>query len=294
MTRIAVIGAGAIGGTVAAWLARNPAHEVALCVRSAIPSLQVETPDGLLQPSLAVWSTPAEARQVDWVLVATKAYDSAAAAAWLPPLLTPSTRLAILQNGVEHRARFHGRLDEDRVVPAIVDIPAEREAPGRIHQRRTGSILVADDAAGRAFVTLFAETPIAAATTPDFTTAAWRKLAINCAGAVNALTLRPGGISRDDNVAALMRGLIGECIAVGRAEGADLPGGLADDVVAGYRAGPADSVNSMLADRLAGRPMEVDARNGIIVRLGAKHGIDTPLNRMAATLLNAISPHAAI
>ena len=87
-----------------------------------------------------------------------------------------------------------------------------------------------------------------------------------------------------------MRGLIRECIAVGRAEGADLPDGLADDVVAGYRAGPADSVNSMLADRLAGRPMEIDARNGVIVRLGTRHGIATPLNAMAATLLRAVSP----
>jgi 2-dehydropantoate 2-reductase len=41
----------------------------------------------------------------------------------------------------------------------------------------------------------------------------------------------------------------------------------------------------MLADRLAGRPMEIDARNGVIVRLGEKHGIATPLNRMAAGVL---------
>ncbi|PSJ40723.1 2-dehydropantoate 2-reductase [Allosphingosinicella deserti] len=290
MTRIAVIGAGAIGGTAAAWLAQNEALDVALCVRTPIQSLHVETPSGPLSPRVTVWSSPAEARSVDWVLIATKAYDSEAAASWLPMLMAPSTCVAILQNGVEHRARVQGLVEDDRVVPAIVDIPAERNAPGRIHQRRTGSIFVADDQAGRAFVSLFAHTPIAVATTPDLRTAAWRKLAVNCAGAVNALTLQPGGISRNDDVAELMRGLIRECIAVGRAEGADLPDGLADDVVAGYRAGPADSVNSLLADRLAGRPMEIDARNGVIVRLGTRHGIATPLNAMAATLLRAVSP----
>jgi 2-dehydropantoate 2-reductase len=50
-----------------------------------------------------------------------------------------------------------------------------------------------------------------------------------------------------------------------------------------------DSVNSILADRLAGRPMEIDARNGVVVRLGAKHGVPTPLNAFAAALLETAS-----
>ena len=132
MTRIAVIGAGAIGGTVAAWLAQNEALEVALCVRTSIPSLHVETPAGPLSPSVTVWSKPAEAQPADWVLIATKAYDSEAAASWLPMLMTPSTCVAILQNGVEHRARVQGLVEDDRVVPAIVDIQADRDALGRI------------------------------------------------------------------------------------------------------------------------------------------------------------------
>jgi 2-dehydropantoate 2-reductase len=47
-------------------------------------------------------------------------------------------------------------------------------------------------------------------------------------------------------------------------------------------------VNSLLADRLAGRPLEIDARNGVIVRLGQQHGIATPLNGMAVAILEAI------
>jgi 2-dehydropantoate 2-reductase len=56
----------------------------------------------------------------------------------------------------------------------------------------------------------------------------------------------------------------------------------------GYRAQPPDSINSMLADRMAARPMEIDARNGVIVRKGEKHGVITPLNRMAVALLEAL------
>jgi 2-dehydropantoate 2-reductase len=76
-------------------------------------------------------------------------------------------------------------------------------------------------------------------------------------------------------------------VAVGRAEGADLPSDLPDTVVANYRAAPADGINSLHADRAAGRPMELDARNGVIVRLGARHGIATPVNAMVVALINA-------
>jgi 2-dehydropantoate 2-reductase len=290
MARIAIIGAGAIGGTVAAWLASDARHEVELCVRTGFDRLVVETPSGTLAPDLLIRSDPTEAGVAEWVLAATKAYDSRSASAWLPHLIGTESRLAILQNGVEHLDHFQGTVAQDRIVPAIVDIPAERSSPGRIRQRRLGSILVPDDEAGRAFALLFSASPIEVATTPDINSAAWRKLAINCAGAVNALTLQPSGISRDDRVAETMRGLVRECIAVGRAEGADLPDDLADVVVEGYRAGPADSVNSMLADRLAGRAMEIEARNGVIVRRGKRHGIPTPLNQMATALLSALQP----
>lgn len=56
-------------------------------------------------------------------------------------------------------------------------------------------------------------------------------------------------------------------------------------VLRGCRNAHPESVNSMHADRLVGRPMEIDERNGVIVRLGQKHGITTPYNQMAVTLL---------
>ncbi|KQY35552.1 2-dehydropantoate 2-reductase [Caulobacter sp. Root487D2Y] len=287
MTRIAVIGPGAVGGVIAAWLAQNPELEVEVCVRTAFERLEVETPGGPLTARPLVLTAPDQASPVDWAIITTKTYDAAATGGWLARLVGPDTRVAVLQNGVEHVERFSAYVAAERITPAVVDIPAERGAPGRVRQRRDGSILVPEGAAGEAFVALFAHTPIAVSTTPDFKTAAWKKLALNCAGAVNALTLRPSGVARREPIAALMRALVGECVAVGRAEGADLPPDLPDAVVEGYRSGPADGVNSLHADRAAGRPMELDARNGVIVRLGARHGIATPVNAMVVALLEA-------
>jgi 2-dehydropantoate 2-reductase len=284
MARIAVIGAGAIGGTLAAWLAQS--HDVTVCLRTPLIDLQVDTPQGPIGAAPHILTDPAQATPVDWVIAATKTYDSAAAAAWLPGLMGSETRLAVVQNGVEHRERFP-MVPQDRTVPVIIDLPAERTAPGRIVQRRPGTIHVPNDAAGSAFVALFAGTIIEATTTPDFVTAAWRKLAINCSGIVSAITLRAAEVANDEGVAEVMRGLVRECIAVGRAEGATLPDTLAEKVVVWTTRAHPGSVNSLHADHLAGRPMELDARNGVIVRLGARHGIPTPLNQALAALLAA-------
>lgn len=286
MTGIAIVGAGAIGATVGAWLLADPDASVIFCTRTPFDHLRLQTPDTTHDFSADVLTDPARAVPVDWVLVATKTYDALATSLWLDRLVVPSTRIAVLQNGVEHLSRFRD-LAPGQIVPVIVDIPAERVAPGNVRQRRNGSMLVPAGENGEAFARLFTHSPIKVLTTEDWLTAAWRKLAINCAGAVNALTLKPAGIAHDPDIAALMRAMVGECVAVGIAEGAALDDALPQQVVDHYRASPADSINSLHADRLAGRQTEADARNGVIARLGARHGIEAPLNKMAATILTA-------
>lgn len=284
MVQVAIVGAGAVGCTVAAWLSCKEAIDVALCLRTPFNRLEVETPDGQLSSTPRRWMEPASTSPVDWVFLAIKTYDAQGARVWLEKLLKPSTRVAILQNGVEHYDRYPS-LDRARLVPVIVDIPAERIAPGQVRQRRAGRMTVPDGALSDEFRRLFDGTALEVMLTDDWLTAAWRKLAVNCAGAVNALTLKPSGIAHRAEVAELMRELVRECIAVGRAEGAQLPDGLADDVVEGYRCSPADSINSIHADRLVGRETEADARNGVIWRLARKHGLGAPLNHMADVLL---------
>ena len=193
----------------------------------------------------------------------------------------------MVQNGVEHMDRFRGLVPWDRTLPVIIDVPAERSAPGRIRQRGHGVTTVPEGALGRDFARLLRGTPLEPVTTDDFLSASWRKLVLNSAGVVNALTLKPNGVVRHAKAAALIHAIASESLAVGRAVGATLDDGLPDQVVERYRSSQADAVNSLLADRLAGRPTEIDARNGIIVRLGAAHGVPTPLNAMAVAVIEA-------
>ena len=289
MARVAVVGVGAIGSVVAALLQRAGRHEVILCTRRPLPELTVDTPDGLVRMHATVLTDPNDAPAVDWVLVATKAYDVAGAAAWLKQLCTQGAPVAVLQNGVEHRERFAPYVPMESILPVMVDCPAERQTPERVRQRGVMHLKVPDGAMGRDFVELFAGTPADAAVVPDFQSVVWRKLCFNSAGVLSALLLQPAGVVRREAMGEVALQIIRECAAVARAEGAQLENDVAEGVLQAHRAAPADGINSMLADRQAGRQMEIDARNGVIVRLGRKHGIATPANSMAVVLLEAMA-----
>lgn len=288
MARIAIVGPGAIGSVMAAWLAETGRHDVKLCARQALAGeLEVAWRERVLRSRPKIWSSPAEAQAVEWILVTTKAYDAAGAAAWLPALRAGGAPVAVLQNGVEHRERFAAWVAAADIVPVMVDCPAERDAPLRVRQRGIAKMAVADDARGREFAALFDGTEVAVERTADFRSAVWRKLCVNAAGVLSGILLRPAGVMRDEAIGEIARGIVREVIAVGRAEGAVLDDSLAETVLAGYRAAPPDAINSLHADRAAGRPTEIDARNGVIVRLGRKHGLATPLNAMAVALIEA-------
>lgn len=78
-------------------------------------------------------------------------------------------------------------------------------------------------------------------------------------------------------------------LVVGRAEGARLDESLVEEIVTAMMLTPAEAGTSMLTDRRAGRLLEADARNGAVARIGACHGIETPLNRALTALLNALN-----
>jgi 2-dehydropantoate 2-reductase len=293
MSVIAVVGVGAVGGAVAAHLCTAGRDDVVLCVRTPFEALIVESPVGILRATPRIVTTPDAVQPVPWVLLATKAHQTAGAADWLTALATSHTTVAILQNGVEHMERVAPYVDGATLLPTVVECPAVRVAPGHVVQRAPAQLIVPATEAGCSFAQLFAGTAVSVTVTTDFVTAAWRKLCLNVAGgAITALTDRTHGVMRRPDVAQVAHDLIRECLLVGRAEGAVLDEGLVEEVVTSMVLTPAEASTSMLADRRAGRLLEADARNGAVARLGARHGIETPLNRALTALLNAINQDA--
>jgi 2-dehydropantoate 2-reductase len=288
MARIAIIGVGAIGAVIAALLQSIEQHELLLCTRRPLPHLNVETPEGSVTISYTNITASSQAELVDWVIVATKTYDAPGAGAWVEHLCKQGAPVAIIQNGVEHRERFTPYAPTEQIVPVIIDCPAERLAPESVHQRGPAELFIEADMLGRSFAAIFHGSAAQITLTADFLSAAWRKLCINSAGSISALLGKPAGVFQDEAIGEATLEVVRECAAVGRAVGAILDDDLPEKVLTQYRNYPIDSVNSLLADRLAGRPMETDARIGAIVRYGRQQNIPTPLNGLLLSLLEAI------
>ena len=291
MARIVLIGPGAIGGTVGFPLAGK--HDLVIAANQKFDTLALTRADnGERQAvSVKVVTSPSDLAPADWVLVAVKSQQTPSIAGWLKSAVGPGTRVAMLQNGVEHKARLKGLVPPDTaIVPVVVMLPAERTSPGEITTFGASMLTVPDDADGRAFAELFAGTFVKVVIDADFKSREWEKLCLNCAGgALSALTLKPGALSSSPEMTALGLKLIEEAIAVGRAEGAQFADGFAQQLIAMQTRPGVARGNSMYYDRRDGKPMEWDARNGVIQRLGRKHGIATPVSDVIVPLLKSLS-----
>ncbi len=290
MSRIAVVGAGAIGCVFGGHLASLGRHEVTFCVREAFREIRVESPSGSFDAPARCATDPAGAGPADWVILAVKAHQVAGAAAWLEALCGEGTVVAVLQNGVEHEALTAPHAGPAAILPAVISCPAVRHAPGRVSHRARPGLTVAEGGRGENFAALFAGGEVNIRLEGDMRTAVWRKLCNNMSSsAITVLTNRPYGVFKGNSgLLDLSAALVRECIAVGRAEGANLGDAVVDEVVAKNEGAPPEMKPSMLTDYQAGRKLEADAQYGAIVRLGERHGIDTPLCRAAASLLGAI------
>ncbi|WP_329223260.1 2-dehydropantoate 2-reductase [Streptomyces sp. NBC_01485] len=290
---VAVIGAGAIGLSLASALART-GRPVTVCGgREPVHHIEV-TEDGVAEtwPVRHV-SDPADIAGYTAAIVAVKAHQTAAVADWLRALAHPDATVLVAQNGVEQRERVLPYVGPAHVVPGVVYLNCERTSPGRVILRRAGALDVAvpDDPAGVALADELNTGRMRTAVEPDLKTVAWTKLLTNItANALTALTGRRADMMRDPEIERIARNIMAEAVQVGRADGAALTEAHVDRAVHWLQHVPPGSTTSMREDRLAGRPLEHDALTGAVVRAAERHGIDVPTNRFVLALLSAIEP----
>ena len=289
---VAVVGLGRVGGIAAAWLQHAGRHDVTVCARRPFPKLTLEHDDGAVELPLHTLTNPDEARPVDWVLLCTKAHETASAGPWLQKLCTSATRVAVLQNGIGHVERVAPFANGAAAFPVIVYYNGERLAVDRVRFRHVSEhdVAVADDAPGRSFAEMLAGTPINVLKSGDFKTLIWRKLLINSvANPITALTRQRQAVLRRSDVRELALGVLAEAVSIARADGAVLAADEAEQTLKTLYTYPPEAGTSMYFDTMAGRPLEIEALTGAIVAAGDKYGIAVPLNRALLTLARAVS-----
>lgn len=292
---VAILGTGAVGGYFGAQLARAGTR-VTFVARGAHlqairdNGLQVLGPRGdftIRAPDAT--DDPAAIAGADAVLFCVKTYDSDAAAAALAPALGPRSVVITLQNGIDSVERLSRTLPRDRVVAGSAYMAGKIEAPGIIRYTSAMSSIAVGrggpqaepvmrelaDAAARAGFGMTVD--------PDVETLLWKKFAILAPNAtLTSLTRKPAGVVfHDPDLLALATDAVREVVAVGRALAIAWPADIVETSIATLRGFPPDMYASMHHDLARGGPLEVEEVQGTLMRLGARHGVPTPIFRMA-------------
>lgn len=290
--RIAIFGCGGVGGYFGIRLSQT-GEEVIFIARGAHlkaileHGLRLESPkgDALIHPSRVV-EHPSEAGEVDYVILGVKAWQVEQAAEAMRPLIGKETAVVPLQNGVEAADQLAKVLGKEHTMNGLCRIISMQDEPGHIRHMgmepymafaeldnqpspRAARLLEVCKAAG-----ISAEIP------EDIQVAVWQKfIFIAPYSGVGAVTRATAGVMRTtQKTRFLLEEAIQEVYDVGRALKVNLPPNSVASVMESIDALPDDGTSSMQRDIMNGRPSELEAQNGAVVRLGRQTDVLVPVN----------------
>jgi 2-dehydropantoate 2-reductase len=296
--RIAVYGAGGVGGYFGGRLARAGA-EVHFIARGAHlqalreRGLRVRSLKGDFEiPALAT-DDPAEVGPCDFVLFCVKSFGTDAAAARLGPLIGEGSAVVSLQNGVENEEKIARAVGDNHVMGGAAFIFAEIAEPGVIVHTGGPASIIFGELDGRIsqraehLLGWCEQAGFGVELSASITTVLWAKLAFICAqaGMTAAARLPIGEIRTVDAAWAAFGRLVAEVCAVAEADGSPVPQAARQRALALAQAAEPDSFSSLHDDLVAGRHMELEALHGFVVRRAAQHGLAVPTSEAVYAIL---------
>ncbi len=304
--RIAVIGAGGIGGYFGGRLAAS-GHDVTFVARG--DHLKAMRENGLQVASVAgdftvspasVTDDAASVGAVDIVLVAVKTWQLEPVLAALPSLMGSDTAVVTTQNGVEAPGQVAAVVGQSAVLPGIAKIFAFIEQPGVIrHAGGPASLAFAewDNSSSERVQRLREAVTEAGAVTPvpdDIWAELWSKMlfVVPFGGLGAALDATVGELRTKPSWRALLEDAMREVEALARARGVRLPVSVVSGTMAFVDDQPEGATTSLQRDVLADKASELDAWTGAVVRLAAESGVPVPIHRLLLEVLIRQHPGA--
>lgn len=298
--KVAVMGAGAVGGYFGALLHRGGV-DVNLIARGqhldAIRArgLRIQSYQGEFSVPVKAVGDPKEIGPADLILFCVKSYDTESAARQCLPIMGKETAILSLQNGVDNEEKIAAIVGGDKVLGGVAYIGAGVAAPGVIVHTAEGRIVFGEltggtSERGKHLERILREAGLPIEISPDIRGALWRKLCWNAA--FNALNALVGGeidiLVRCPKTKALARAVMEEVRMVAASQGVHVPEDAVDKLLQWTATAATWMKTSMRQDVEAGRRLEVDALNGIVVQKGQAANVSTPHNFTLYALLKAM------
>ena len=294
--RIAVVGAGAVGGYFGGMFARAGAPVVFVGRKHfadtvSSKGLVLDKLQGRERIRANATIDIGAIRDCSLILLCVKANDTTATANEMTPFVRPDATIVCLQNGVENADRVWAATNVI-AIPAAVYVAVSVPEPGHVKHIARGDLTIGPPSKRTTeLANLFVRAGIPCRISDNIEGELWLKLLCNCAlNAISALGhARYGEIAKSHDAKKLMEQIVDEVLAVARAARVVLPG--VHDRKSGMAAAMeiatqmADAFSSTAQDLSRGQPTEIDALNGYISRRGAELGIPVPVNHALFALV---------
>jgi 2-dehydropantoate 2-reductase len=290
--RIAFIGIGALGGYFGGLLAKA-GNDVVFIARGAMlgalrkNGLRVESPLGdFALPKVQATSDAAAVGPVDAVFITTKAWQVTEAAQQIRSIVGPETVVVPLQNGVEAYDQLAAVLGSANVLDGLCHVIAMVVAPGVIRHAGPKAVITIGERNNahtprlEKLVECLSTAEIGTRVPDNIQVALWEKFEfVGSFGAVGAVTRAPAGVIRSvPEARSLLERAMHEIVGLARAFGVPVRDESVANTMKFAESLPADSTASMQRDLIAGRPSELEAQSGSIVRLGHARNFPTPVH----------------
>ena len=297
--RIAVMGAGAVGGYFGARLSRG-GHDVVFIARGAhlaairTDGLRVQSPLGDMHlRDLVITDDPAELEPAELVILGVKLWDTESAAERIKPLLRPDTAVVSFQNGVVKDDILRAMLGPAHVIGGVCYIAATIAEPGLIRYSGPMQKLVFGEYGGSVsprienFRDACVDSGIDVEVSSQIERTIWEKFVflVGLSGTTSLARTAIGTIRGNERARVFLRDVMDEVVQVARASGVLLPPGYADEQMTFIDTIPATMTSSMQVDLERGNRLEVGWLSGDVVARGNKAGVATPANRAIADML---------
>lgn len=303
--RIAVVGAGAVGGYFGGIFARAGAPTVFIGRKPFVDAvnskgLVLDKSEGQERIAGTATTDMAAVGDCSLILFCVKANATSATAAQMAPFVRPDATVVCLQNGVDNADRVRAATNIVSL-PAVVYVAVSVPEPGRVKHLARGDLIIGPTSEKTMEVaSVFDRAGISCRISDNIEGELWVKLLCNCAlNAISALgRARYGEITQSEDAKKLMEDVVDEVLAVARAAGVVLPG--VGDRESGIAAAMeiatqmANAFSSTAQDLNRGRLTEIDALNGYIVHRGAELGVPVPVNRALFTLVKLTERNSAM
>lgn len=283
---IGIFGIGAIGSLMGKYLKRIPNARILYFSRRNKKRIKLHFRNEIEDWNIQLENIPTFDEKLDFLFICLKEYHYSTALDDIDQIINKKTILITLRNGIHLKDSFDARFDHYKIIPGMIDCSVKWVGDQHYEYFTPPKIRFPKSENGTKVYDLLSSVLKDVQVIEDFHTTSWMKLIESaCLGSIMVLAGEPAQVFSNVKVMEFYQAMLEEAIKVARKDGAKIPSSFQQELLEKVKHYPASKGSSMLTDLEMGRPLELGAKNQIIVDIANRYSLAVPLQHLILRIL---------